>query len=112
MQISSDNLAAPFSVLLAICTVLYFGAFLWAPKLFNTVISTDNIWRFIVGPFCFAVAVGMSALMLLGFKEVWYMVAGERLGAAYDDYIGAAGFVIALFSMREFERAGKVLARD
>jgi hypothetical protein len=40
------------------------------------------------------------------------MVAGERLGIAYDDYIGVAGFVIALFSIREFERAGKVLAAD
>jgi hypothetical protein len=112
MQISSDNLAAPFSVLLAICTVLYFGAFLWAPKLFNTVISTDNIWRFIVGPFCFAVAVGMSALMLLGFKEVWYMVAGERPGTAFDNYIGGVGLLIAHLSMRKFERAGNVLARD
>ena len=107
-----QNLYAAFSDLLAVCTVLYFCAFLWTPKLFNAVISTDNIWEFVVSPFRLSVGIGMSALMLLGFKEVWYMVAGERLGAAYDDYIGAAGFVIALFSMREFERAGKVLARD
>jgi hypothetical protein len=103
---------AAFSVVMAVCTVLYFGAFLWMPKLFNAVISTGNIWQFIVSPFRFTVAVGMSALMLLGFKEVWYMVAGERLGIAYDDYIGVAGFVIALFAIREFERAGKILAAD
>jgi hypothetical protein len=111
-QMPMQNLYAAFSVLLAVCTVLYFCAFLWAPKLFNTVIYTDNIWEFVVSPFRLSVAIGMSALMLLGFKEVWYMVAGERLGTAYDDYIGVAGFVIAIFSMREFERAGKILAHD
>jgi hypothetical protein len=111
-QMLMQNLYAAFSVLLAVCTVLYFGAFLWAPKLFDAVISADNIWEFVVSQFRLFVAIGMSALMLLGFKEVWYMVAGERLGTAYDDYIGVTGIVIALFSMREFERAGKILGRD
>jgi hypothetical protein len=99
-----------FPILLAVCTVLYFSAFLWRPELFDAVTSAEKIWQIIFAPFRFCVAVGMSALMLLGFKEVWYMVASERLGIAYDDYIGITAVLIAILAMREFERAGKVLA--
>jgi hypothetical protein len=105
-----NGLYAAFSILIGVSTVAYFSLFLWKPRVFTAVVSTSGVLQLIVGPLSFCAAVGIAALILLGFKEIWYMVALERLGIAYDDYIGGVGFLISFIAMRRFEQIGKSLA--
>jgi hypothetical protein len=102
---------AALSVLAVLCTVHYFYAFLQRPALLGAIFSTTSMWKMpLVALYRFGVALGISGMMFLGVKEVFYFVTSHRLGISYDDYIGGGAIILALFLLRGFERTARAMA--
>jgi len=88
-----------FCIVIVLCTISYFYVMLWQPKLFAVVIARalGQLWL------CGSI-LGVSALLFLGCKEAFYIVASYRLGTAYDNYIGLSAFVLAALFMEKAQR--------
>ena len=88
-----------FCTVIVLCTISYFYVVLWQPGLFAAVIprALGQLWL------CGAI-LGVSALLFLGFKEAFYIVASYRLGVAYDNYIGLCAFVLGALFMEKAQR--------
>ena len=101
-------MAGPLSVFAVVCTVHYFWAFLQRPKMLAAMMVVTSLWKIaIIGLYLFGTIVGISGMIFLGLKEVWYFLAGYRLGIAYDDYIGLGAVAATILLLRGFERIAR-----
>jgi len=102
---------AVLAIFAVLCTAHYFWALLQRPALLAAMFSVSRTWQItLTAIYRFGVAVGIAGMIFLGLKEVWYFVAGSRLGTAYDDVIGIGCVIVTLLLLRGFERTAKVVA--
>jgi hypothetical protein len=104
-------MAAALAVFAVVCTVHYFWTLLQRPAKLAAMFTGTSIWKIaLVGLYRFGAAVGIAGMIFLAIKEVWYFVAGYRIGIAYDDYIGVGAIIITILLLRGFERTARALA--
>jgi len=105
-------MAASLSVLAVFCTAHYFWTLLQRPAALVSIFAATSIWKITLAAlYRFGVAVGVAGMIFLGLKEVWFFVAGYRLGIAYDDYLGFGSVVVTILLLGGFERTARLAAR-
>ncbi len=90
-----------FVLYLVLCTTAYFYAMLGKPPLFAAMSCPRNP---IAAVILLGAALGIAALLFLGFKEAVYAATSQRLGTNYDDYIGCSAFALAVLALNGFRR--------
>lgn len=101
---------ASIAILAVVCTAHYFWALLQRPAMLAAMFTATELWKItLLALYRFGVAVGIAGMIFLAVKEVWYIVAGYRLGIAYDSYIGLGAVGLAILLLRGFERTARLV---
>ncbi|MBR0775351.1 hypothetical protein JQ625_10960 [Bradyrhizobium diazoefficiens] len=101
---------AAIAIFAVVCTAHYFWALLQRPALLAAMFTATDLWKItLLALYRFGVAMGIAGMIFLAVKEVWYIVAGYRLGIAYDSFVGLGAVGLTILLLRGFERTAKLV---